>query len=129
MSATILPATSWRKTVKLTLDSAGTKTRVKMVGDLLEQSSRNQITLLIDGINLNRPLSLREALDLRGLVAVIQPVRQLVLQFSRMYVVVRSEGKRPRCAPCRSPVGRISLKECEVGGTGVYSFRGREGGG
>lgn len=44
---------------------------MEVVGDLVEEVGRHQITLLVGDINLNRPLSLREALDLRGLVTII----------------------------------------------------------
>jgi hypothetical protein len=72
--------------IGLTLHSTVAKTRVQVVDHLVEKGGRHQIAPLVDEIHLNRPLSLREALNLRGLITVIaiQPSAR-ALSLSRVY--------------------------------------------
>jgi hypothetical protein len=72
--------------IELTLHSTVTKTRVQVVDHLVEEGGRHQIAPLVDEIHLNGPLSLREALNLRGFITVItiQPSAR-ALSLSRVY--------------------------------------------
>lgn len=94
---------------------------MEVVGDLVEEVGRHQIALLVGDINLNRPLSLREALNLRGLVTVITipPSARAPSLFSRVCMLwceIQGEGRMKRAPP--SPIERVSL----------YSFPSIQGG-
>lgn len=56
--------------IKHTLNGAIVETGVEAVDDLVEDGGRHLLALLIEKPDLDRPLTLRETLNLRGLVAI-----------------------------------------------------------
>lgn len=56
--------------MKHTLIGTIAETRVQSVDNLVEYGGRDLLALVVKEINLDRPLALREALNLRWLIAV-----------------------------------------------------------
>lgn len=62
---------------------------MQVVGDLVEESGGYLLALVVDEVHLDRPLTLREALNFRGLVAVAeQSCQPVYIAFSSVWVYV-----------------------------------------